>query len=606
MGWIESALRTTQVPGAPAAEARQAHAELFAHVVQSITHRDLTPPDEVRAFLGDLDRNDTALAKAVTLSPRIDATGYPAPYGDRRGHQAILYANELGIQGQIEPWAEKQTYGSGFDLLRQVAEVDAIQAIVGAMVRQAVPYARQYREDDNNPFGMRLVRRDKQRLTRDDDKEAARLWDILENSGTESDPIVRRWTKRRRSFSGFIAALLYDSLMYDACPVETERARSGQLLGWYNVDPTTVRLAYEEGYEGNDRIVAVQLDPTSRQPLIGFEADELLYEVRRPRSSIFQYDYGHAELESYLRAVTYYLNCMTFAGAALDRNSMPRGFMTIFGNFDQKQMTDVKQRWAAQMLGVSNRWRMPIMVSKDRQSAATWTPIDTAGTEPLYTKLVTIALSIGCALWGVSPELINSDSFSSKTSSLSGSDTKEKAEGSHNRGQIPNMLWLLGVLNQGIIAPISPQVGGKPKYELTVVGLFPDDEERKHERQLLTLTTNEGRDIDGEKPHPDPDIGNAPLNQALMPIYMLKLNQKLGIPNTPDGQPGQPGTPGGPESSANGGEHRDILPRSDAPPQDPRDAAEAKPDRGPRDLAKADAPRLVVEIRRIENLRTLA
>ena len=242
------------------------------------------------------------------------------------------------------------------------------------------------------------------------------------------------------------------------------------------------------------------------------------------------------------------------------------------------------------------------MVSKDRQSAATWTPIDTAGTEPLYTKLVTIALSIGCALWGVSPEIINSDSFSSKTSSLSGSDTKEKAEGSHNRGQIPNMLWLLGVLNQGIIGPLAPHVGGQPKYELTAVGLFPDDEERKHERQKLTLTTNEGRDIDGERPHPDEDIGNAPLNPALMPIYMLKLQQKLGV------QPGQPGQPGGPGkpgdgTSENGGEHRNLLPRSDAPPQDPEAATAAKPANGasgPRDLAKADRPRLVVEIRRLE------
>lgn len=584
MGWLDDALRTAGHPLAPEVEARDANSQLFAHVLHGLSQRDLDPPDEVMAFLGRMQSDPSLLAKAVTLNPMREQLAYPDGYAGHR-RDAILYANELGIHGQFEPWAERDAYGSGFDLLRQVAQVDVVQAIIRTCVNAIVPYVREYRDDDNNPLGMRLVRRDRERLTKADDKKIARVWERLNNSGNESDPIARKWDARRAAFPAFITKLLADSLTYDWCPIFMERARNGSILGWQNLDPTTVRLAYESGYQGNDRIVALQINPQDRHAEVGFEADEILCEVRNPRSSLWQYDYGSSELEHYLRACTFYLNSMTFAGAALDRNTMPRGFLTVFGDFDNKQLVDFKQRWAAQMLGVSKRWAMPVMVSKNKEAAATWTSVDTASSEPLYTKLVSLSISIACALWGTTPELINCESFSSKTSSLSGDSTSEKLESAHNRGHVPRVLWVLRQINEGILAAI-PEAAA---YEMTVVGLFPDDEKRKHERQMASSTIDELRAIDGEDPHPDPDIGAAPANANLMGIYQTKLSQKLGIamPGSAqaDQQQGKPG-----EDDDDGEKRpdpREFLQRSDAPPE--------------RELAKAATPgRLVVEIRRLD------
>jgi len=601
-GLFETAGRTDL----PADEEQAVGREILASLRDQIAHGvAVVDPDEIRDSWERFQHQ--SLAKSVVLSPSLYAATYPGKYADdprRARHHAVLHVHELGVIGQTaDPFAEKPTVTSGFEFLRMMASrVDIIQAMIQTRVHQVVPFARFYREDDNNPLGVRFVRNDGERLTKADQKEIARLEALIESSGATTDPLERRWNQRLRTFPGFVAAMIADTLTADACPIETVRARSGKLLGWHNLDFTTIRLAFEDGYEGNDAIVGVQIDPLTRQPFVGFERDELIYEVRNPRSSIYLGGYGDAELEHFVRAATAYLNLFAMNSTFVDKKAIPRGFFTLFGDYNQRQVLDLQQKWQLLLSGASNQWNIPIMVARSKtEGGAAWTPIDNmAEAEMFMVRFLTFLVSLGCAFFGLAPEELNFESFSVHTSSLSGKDTTEKLQSSRDRGLIPLMLFWIGLVNDNLVSQLTT------KYRLTPVGLFPEDEARKHERQKLTLTVDRMLTIDGEAKHEDPLIGGAPVNPALQSLYITSLQQqgKLAPPEQPGGEGAPPGRIG------------DGLPASEAPLPYARDAgapatnrgsdaargrggtSAARPTGGRLQKAEADPP-LVVQIRHL-------
>jgi hypothetical protein len=85
---------------------------------------------------------------------------------------------------------------------------------------------------------------------------------------------------------------------------------NGQLSGYYNLDFETIRLTIESGYEGDDEIRAVQLQDGI--PAVAFTYDDLLYPVRTPRTDLRAGGYGYAEPEGVIRAITGYINVMTY------------------------------------------------------------------------------------------------------------------------------------------------------------------------------------------------------------------------------------------------------------------------------------------------------
>lgn len=527
------------------------NAQLVNSFMRGLSSSDLIPADEVRHWMTELRQDQESFQKAITLQTysRELAELHSGP-GKLR---SILYVNELGVVGRgAEPWMEKPGNATGFDFLSYMHEaLDVHQAIVQTRVHQVVPFLRPYDENDDTPTGYRWVRRDGEKLTPQDRKEVARLDRILGSCGNVLDPAERQWDWRRRSFTAWGAAKIADSLVYDSCPDELALGNDGRLLGWRNIDPRSFRLAYQDGYQGDDSIVGIQMRPEDRQAWTGYTKDDLVFEVRNPRSSIHYGDYGRAELESLIRVGTAYVNSFAFNSANQDRNSMPRGFLTLYGRFDKRALNSFRTQWNDLLRGAAKRWSLPVLVSENRQEGgATYTPVDVSTTEMYLTKWMIFLISVACALHGMDPVEINMEAFTAKQSSLSGKDTAEKLQSSHDRGLIPLMLWFGNVLNEQFVARLTT------KYRLTWCGLFPADEERLHEIRKLVCTVDEGRAIIGDDPHENPMLGGAPLNPSLMSLYVMEQQQKM----MQQQQPG-PGMQGGPDS---GGGHLQDYYSTDA------------------------------------------
>ena len=66
-----------------------------------------------------------------------------------------------------------------------------------------------------------------------------------------------------------------------------------------------------------------------RQPALAYE--DVLYDVRTPRTDIRSGGYGFAEVEGIVRACTGYLNAVTYNSTGIDRSAVPRGVLNIWG-----------------------------------------------------------------------------------------------------------------------------------------------------------------------------------------------------------------------------------------------------------------------------------
>jgi len=471
-----------------------------------------------------IDR-DRAIGKAIQLNP----AGIQRLANRRQGGpRSYLHIDELGVLagGHMQPWVEKQS-PFGFTALKSMVEhAPILNAVIITFIRWINQFSSPFRSHDEHPLGFVVMPKDKKigdKLTKDEEKIAKGITTFMLNCGDEEDPITRHWRLRRDNMTTFKAKLIRDTLTCDAAPIETELTRNGKTLaGIYNVPCETVRIAHEESYQGRDEIVAMQVVQDQIYTL--FTPEDLIYPIRNPRSDITMSRYGYSECEMFIRIVTGFLYAMNYNMAGFDRNQIPRGVLTIFGNYDHDQVSSFKRMWNAMLTGPTQRWRLPVFMGKDsKETGATWTAIDDKFNEMHFAKWMSFLVSIICATWGCSPEDCNMDSFSSKTSSLSGDATKEHMEATKGKGKEALISWDESIYNEYIIPRLHPD------YEMHYVGVYGEDQEHIWEMKKLVYTVNQGLKSIGEDEHDDPTIGEAPLNPALLAIYQNNLQMEQGV-----------------------------------------------------------------------------
>ncbi len=533
-------------PDIPAAERADANAELMSQIFDLVKSSDMLPDhEEVSTDLVP------SLLKASTIYPAFEQYAI----GERNkgpGHSAILYLNEYGIvdTGRGNSRYLEKGWMGGFDFLRDVVNnTDFLAAIIRTDVNQVLRFLRPYEQDDDAPYGFHWVRTDGEKLTKVDKRRTDELTQWLLNSGEEPDPL-RRDRKRLRGLKQFVTQLLWNTLSADAAPIELERTWGGTIYGYRNLDYTTIRLTSESGYEGDDEVRAVQI--YQNVPAVAFTYNDLLYEIRNPSTDIRSGGYGIAETENFIRAVTAYLNACMYNASGIDRSAVPRGLLLLYGKFDVPQLTAAKREMHTMLSGAANRHKVVMLNSETKEGGAQWVPIDTYN-EMAFARLVTLCISLGCAMFGKHPDEINCDSFSMRTSALGGKgDTIEKLAHAYEKGAASRLDFVGDTLNK--LAGIQQTAKwGRVLYRLVWAGLRPENEEWEKERAKLTKTNNELRAMDGAEPCDDPVMGGAPVgNPAAMSLYTQRVMQQAAREQQQvgGGQPGGKPAPGQEETQA--------------------------------------------------------
>lgn len=429
----------------------------------------------------------------------------------KRGPQSV-FLDEFQIiqQGGIGGYWERPGVLS-FDSMRQmVQQTPILNAIVMTRIRQVMRFCRP--QIDGSGPGFMIKHVDPNADMGDKQMESIQLLQkFLLNNGWEFDPRRRKQLKRD-NFRNFMAKLTRDTLVMDACPIETEFKRDKGLGidGIYALDGSTIRLCTEEGYEGDDEIFALQV--VNGNVRTAYTYDQLIYEVRNPRTDVTACGYGYSETEMLIRVVTYLLNTLNYNASFFDKNAIPRGILNLYGNYSKEDISAFKRYWNAMVRGAQNHHNLPVMVSKDAESKADFTSIDAMLDEMAFSKWMTFLTSIACAVYGIAPEEISMESFATEKSSLSGSDTEEKIASSNDKGLRPLLSFYEDTFSDYVVQVFSED------FMFRFTGLDDQDEKQAFEARKIAATWDEMRSQVGLEPRDD-ELGDMPVNADLIPAW---------------------------------------------------------------------------------------
>lgn len=525
---------------APADERREAQTELQQTTMPHSTS-ELIPANHVQPLIDFIQRDieDQSFRKALQ-KPNVIPFPSKAVREHEPGMQSV-YLDDVQITA-LGDWYEKPSSFS-FDASRAMVEQTPIlNAVIMTRIRQVQRFCR-VPEMGRGP-GFQIRTKDPEQKAGDDQKRSILLLqDFFQNCGWETKP-RQRLRLKRDDFSSFMAKLVRDTLTMDSMPIETEfkRDKSLGLDGMYAVDGATIRLCTDNGYRGDDEIFALQV--VQGRIRAAYTYDDLIYVPRNPSTSVMVGGYGMGETELLVRVVTGFLNAFTYNTKYFDSNSIPKGVLNLYGNYDEKDIQAFKRYWNAMVKGVNNAWALPVMVSKDTESGAKFDPFGVEVNEIMFAKWMTFLTSIICAIYGIAPDEINFESFSSDKSGLSGSDTEEKLANSKDKGLRPLLSYFENLFTDFVVQEFSPD------YVFRFSGLDAEDEDKRHEMRKLVLSVDEIRAQEGYDKWKDGAIGSAPVNPSLMGVWQAEQQDQ----NQDFGQPGQiqPGKPGA--DSKKGGE----------------------------------------------------
>lgn len=496
----------------PRDERFQAEKEVAA--VARIGARDMMRAPWFQEFL-----LNAQMAKAQDLGPQLKKMG-----------KATL---DLQDGEKQHLWLTRPV-GLDFWQLRQIVERDPVlKGIIQTRINQVQRFLRPSRERWRPGFQVRF-KYEEHEPSPNERRYLRLMEEYVLNCGAVTDPRERR-RLRRDDLWDWVFKHLYDSLSMDAAPIEIIPTAEGVTHGWIHVDGAAVFLVDPNDPLETENVPLIESaynlhvpDPDQVTAVLATEGivrawythDDMIYRVRRPRTQINSLNYGQAEPEDLIQIVTGFLNALQLNLRGFTDNSLPRGLLLMFGAFNPADVEELKARWEAQVQGVHNFWRLPMIVGDDspNPTGAQFIPIGNDFNEMYFSRWMTFLVAIKAMLYAMDPEEINFESFTNRPSSLSGSDTEERLASSKDKGLWPLMQYLGKTINE-LLATVDPRL------EFVWTGLESDQQLSKQDESAM-LTLGEFRKRRGEAVPEDEVMANAPMNPAFMGLYMQQLQAK--------------------------------------------------------------------------------
>lgn len=189
--------------------------------------------------------------------------------------------------------------------------------------------------------------------------------------GTYNDPRLRD-SLSRVDFSRFLAEITRSSLVFDGIAVWTEFDDFGKIVSFAPYPAQNIRLVANEpnantskqtnflNLYANSTLTNLNSHNISRIPpffavavddtgniIEKFTRYQLTWYVRNPRVDTYVNGYGFPEAEQGITLVNGFTNAIKFNADLFDKNAIPKGLLTIKGNFCYSEDTEVltKRGW---------------------------------------------------------------------------------------------------------------------------------------------------------------------------------------------------------------------------------------------------------------------
>lgn len=446
-------------------------------------------------------------------------------------------------------WRERPS-ALTYETLRQLSmRAPVVSSIINLRTHQVAQFAmpQQGRYDR----GYRIIlrdRRDKRKgMTEEEKKRANEIERMLETTGYL---LPNEKPSQRDSFRDFVKKSVRDILTYDQWTFEKIRDRRGRISRFHALPAETIRPAVID-YEHMD--AAEQLSNVSHvqvyddSVIAEFSPDDIAFCVMNPRSDLRVNGFGLSPIELLIQLITAWLFGFEYNQRFFSQGSAIKGLINIKGAIPDRQLRAFRRMWYAQISGVSNAWRTPILNSDDIQ----WVNMHSANREMEYSAWMDWLTKLVCAVYGVDPVEINFQfGNTGQTNSLNQPDNEKKIVESKDKGLRPLMEHIQDGINKHIIWELDPN------FEFSFVGLDAKSEDSEREARIKESsnyrTLDEVRADMDDPPLPD-GMGQMINNSVWFQFYSAKQQEAQQAAMAggigPDGQP----LPGGPPGDDGGG-----------------------------------------------------
>jgi hypothetical protein len=392
--------------------------------------------------------------------------------------------------------------------LRQMSEKNSVAAaVLATRIAQVSNFAAPQRDPHKIGFCVapETYFREKEPMSRADKEESRRIIAFLENTGLTMGP-------KKDSFEDFLKKATRNTLTYDQLNFESTFRRNGKPADFVCVDAPTIRIAKLKDDipdnlkgEGYDFVQMIH-----NQVRNVYTADEMAFCIRNPRTDIYANGYGYPELEQLVRTITSHLWAEEYNRRYFSQGSVPKGMINIRGtNINEEQLHSFRRQWLAQVAGVSNAWKTPILANDGELQ---YINLQQSSRDMEYGLWLEYLIKVVCSIFLIDPTEVNFDitraSVIQQPMFESSNEGREKM--SKDRGLKPLLRFIGNNVTKYIVKRLNPT------FRFEFVGLEAKSEDQALEQRIKELqnyrTLDEVRAEVDLPPDENPELGNMPMN----------------------------------------------------------------------------------------------
>ena len=434
-----------------------------------------------------------------------------------------------------------------YDMLKKVSnQLAVIAAIINTRVNQVATFTTPFRQTRNLGFEIKHKDRD-HKLTRSERDFILELEGFVSSCGkSKKNPYSVR---PRDNFDQFTRKVIRDRMIYDSLTFEVVPDRRGNPFEFVAVDASTIRLSvdpkvakkdlskqefanikpylnngsYMEGFDyprdPSGRNVskknAAYVQVWQGNVVRAFSETELAFSISNPRTDVNVNGYGYSEIEQLIDTITAQLWAEQYNRNFFKQGAAPKGILNIRGeNIPPEQLEAFKRAWSANIAGVENSWRTPVLQSEEVQ----YLNLQNSNMEMEYSRWMEYLIKLICAVYLIAPEEIGfAFSAGGMQQPMVDTNNEWKLKASKDRGLRPLLKFYADSLNRNVINKIDNN------FYLDFVGLDELTERERIELRQSQVqyfrTVNEIRKDEDLDPVEDGDF-------ILNPAYLQFLQMK--------------------------------------------------------------------------------
>lgn len=458
--------------------------------------------------------------------------------------------------GQMSQGYKEKYSILSYEKCRQITYADPIVAsIIQTRTNQVATFKRPAK--DKYDLGFQIKLRDLDRSpTKEEQKRIKEMEQFIQYCGVPENFEDTPEFKRRDNFDTFLRKITRDSLTFDQINFEIVPRNDGRPYCFFAVDAATIRMIPDK----KEQIERFQYDPKDAGLKFGFDSEkhfkefvprhpkycqvingvkrhvydewEMAFGVRNPRTDLAALGYGLSEIEMLVTTITSHMNAETYNRKFFSQGSTIKGVITFEGMVPPDQLEAFRRQWHAQVAGVNNSWRTPIL-ALGKDGKMNWQSLHSTNREMEFGKWLEYCIKTICGVFMIDPIEIGFDisrQGSGQNSSTGGLGSGQQAERlalSKDKGLRPILSHIESLINNYIIWRLDPN------FEFEFVGLNSATEKDDLDKSIQMVksfkTVNEIRAEHDLKPLPDFDKiknpGDVILDSSLINFITGQMSQ---------------------------------------------------------------------------------